>query len=701
MKAFSLYFFVLPLLTMQINAQWSQSKGPGVIGTLCIHEKDGALYAGTSVDGVFKSTDEGDNWFSSNSGLENSKIKIITSNDNYIFAAIEAGQNGNIFRSSNGGSSWEPASTGIEIQAIYSMFGDGDNIYAGTIGSGLFKSTDNGSTWLESDNGIGLQSVKAITKNGSNLYAAGDNNLYFSSDEGANWSQTNGGQFFILFSLASFNDLMLAGGFQGLIRSTDGGLTWSNVIWLDTLLTFERLVSFAFDGTNLFASTMGGQAAGVIKSTDLGLTWTKSNDGIEFVDVSQILFSDNKWFAVSEGKGIMVSAAGDTWTKNNSGLPPGGIIRNLYNYNNTILAGTGFDGVYQSVDHGLTWNKLDPDGVLRNETILSLTAKDNYIFAGTSYHGIYRSSDNGNSWEHLTNGLPSTEFGTTALDTSGSNVLAGTGNALFWSTDHGDTWITSSINSATISRIAAAGGYVYSIASTGISATSGIYRSSNNGISWDLVFPSNSSTPVSIAAQDSFVYVGDISSGIMTSYDYGLGFINFGLGQYGVFSILPLKDSVYVGTQQDSPEAFKSDSYGIDWFEIGGGLVSPLSLETLTNDDQNIYGGSPEKGIWVRPRFDVVSVKEGTFPYKYELSQNFPNPFNPTTKINYQIPELSFVSLKVYDILGNEITTLVNDEKPAGRYEADFNAKNLSSGIYFYRLQAGKFIHTFKMILLK
>jgi photosystem II stability/assembly factor-like uncharacterized protein len=701
MRALLLSFFVLPFLTLQIHAQWNQLKGPGVTGTLCLFEKDGAVYAGTSANGVYKSTDEGNNWFSSNNGLEDFKIKAIAANDNYIFAATEGEQNGNIFRSSDGGNNWELASSGIEIQAIYSIFGDGGNVYVGTVGGGIFKSTDNGSSWFESDDGIGLQSVKSIAKNGGNLYAAGDNNLYFSSDEGASWSQTNGGQFFILFSLASFNDLMVAGGFQGLIRSTDGGSTWSNVIWLDTLLTFERLVSFTFDGTTLLASTMGGEAAGIIKSTDLGLTWTKSNDGIENVDVSQVLFTDNKWFAASEGKGVMVSAAGDIWTKNNAGLPPGGIIRDVFNYKNTIIAGTGFDGIYQSLDHGITWNKLDPDGTLRNETILSITSKDNYIFAGTSFHGIFRSSDNGNSWEHLTNGLPSTEFSTGELDTSGNNVLAGTGDALYWSTDHGDTWIPSSISSATISGIASAGGYAYSIASTGISATSGVYRSSNDGISWDLIRPSNSTTPVSIAARDSFVYVGDISAGIITSYNYGLGFINSGLEQYGVFSILPLGDSVYVGTQEDSPEAFKSDSYGIDWFDIGEGLVSPLAMETMTYDDQYIYGGTPEKGIWARPRFDVVAVKEGTFPYKYELSQNFPNPFNPTTKISYQIPEISFVTLKVYDILGNEVATLVNDEKAAGKYEADFNAKNLSSGIYFYRLQAGNFIRTFKMVLLK
>jgi len=97
-----------------------------------------------------------------------------------------------------------------------------------------------------------------------------------------------------------------------------------------------------------------------------------------------------------------------------------------------------------------------------------------------------------------------------------------------------------------------------------------------------------------------------------------------------------------------------------------------------------------------------VSVENGVkHPRKYQLFQNFPNPFNPITKINYQIPELSFVTLKVYDVLGSEIVTLVNEEKPIGSYEVKFDATNLPSGIYFYRIQAGSFVETKKMLLLK
>jgi hypothetical protein len=92
---------------------------------------------------------------------------------------------------------------------------------------------------------------------------------------------------------------------------------------------------------------------------------------------------------------------------------------------------------------------------------------------------------------------------------------------------------------------------------------------------------------------------------------------------------------------------------------------------------------------------------QNLIPVSVKLSQNYPNPFNPTTKISYSIPKDEFVSLKVYDVLGNEVATLVNNNKNAGNYSVDFNGSNLSSGIYFYKLQAGNNVSLKKMILMK
>jgi len=90
-----------------------------------------------------------------------------------------------------------------------------------------------------------------------------------------------------------------------------------------------------------------------------------------------------------------------------------------------------------------------------------------------------------------------------------------------------------------------------------------------------------------------------------------------------------------------------------------------------------------------------------TVPENIILYSNYPNPFNPSTKIKYSIPQTSQVQIKIFDVLGNEIETIVNEEKPAGTYELTWNAVNLPSGVYFYHLCAGSFIGTKKMMLIK
>ena len=90
-----------------------------------------------------------------------------------------------------------------------------------------------------------------------------------------------------------------------------------------------------------------------------------------------------------------------------------------------------------------------------------------------------------------------------------------------------------------------------------------------------------------------------------------------------------------------------------------------------------------------------------TIPNRYSLKQNYPNPFNPVTKISYDISRIGFVSLKIYDILGKEVAVLVNEMKNPGLYTIDFNASNLSSGTYFYRLEVNGFVDTKKMVVLK
>jgi hypothetical protein len=117
-------------------------------------------------------------------------------------------------------------------------------------------------------------------------------------------------------------------------------------------------------------------------------------------------------------------------------------------------------------------------------------------------------------------------------------------------------------------------------------------------------------------------------------------------------------------------------------------LIRSLSYDSLA------YGSISYSITDINENFNII-------PENFSLSQNYPNPFNPSTSIQYAISSTQFVTLKVYDVLGNEVATLVNEHKPAGMYNVQFTMNNLASGIYFYRLTAGQFVQTKKMILIK
>ena len=123
---------------------------------------------------------------------------------------------------------------------------------------------------------------------------------------------------------------------------------------------------------------------------------------------------------------------------------------------------------------------------------------------------------------------------------------------------------------------------------------------------------------------------------------------------------------------------------------------------------QSTTSTPPDDGYQLTPRFysdflSTSSINESQIdaPTSFGIKQNYPNPFNPNTTIIYQVSKLSFITIKVFDVLGNDITTLVNEEKSIGTYQITWDAANIPSGIYFYKLRAGDFVETKKMILLK
>ncbi|NWG29747.1 MAG: T9SS type A sorting domain-containing protein [Ignavibacteriaceae bacterium] len=196
---------------------------------------------------------------------------------------------------------------------------------------------------------------------------------------------------------------------------------------------------------------------------------------------------------------------------------------------------------------------------------------------------------------------------------------------------------------------------------------------------------------------------------LSTNYGSNWTSINAGLNR-SVYSLATSFDgtsgtNIFAGTIFGG--VFLTTNNGTSWTAVNSGLSYENDyIYSLAILGQYIFAGTLnlDGGVWRRPLSEMVTSVEinfETFPTQFVLEQNYPNPFNPSTKITWQSPVGSYQTLKVYDILGNEVATLVDEFKPAGSYEVEFNASNLSSGTYFYQLQSGSFIESKKMILLK
>ena len=388
----------------------------------------------------------------------------------------------------------------------------------------------------------------------------------------------------------------------------------------------------------------------------------------------QLVVIGNNIFCATDTIGVYCSANnGATWDQqlNNTGYNYMG-ISTLIGKDGNLFAGTNGMGIYFSSDNGNNWISKN-NGLPSYPAVTQLYADGQNIFGSLLSGGIYLSTDDGANWKSINNGLPSNIWITSVAAVNG-NLVAGTFmNAVFLSTDNGANWsaITNGLPSLT---------YTYKLLSIGsnifIATASGLFISSDNGVSWAPINKPGMITSI-IFTDNNNLYAGSIDA-VKGSYIF-----------------------------------YSSENNGDTWNEINTGLPDSISMFnsfTVCNSyaylSLNTYQLGKDKpfGVWRRSLSELTtSVKQinSDSPVCFTLNQNYPNPFNPTTIIKYQIPKSSFVSVKVYDLLGNEIATLVNKEQTAGSYEVEFAASGLSAGIYFYRLRTDNYGQTKKMILLK
>ena len=192
-----------------------------------------------------------------------------------------------------------------------------------------------------------------------------------------------------------------------------------------------------------------------------------------------------------------------------------------------------------------------------------------------------------------------------------------------------------------------------------------------------------------------------MGSGLFLSTDSGLHWIqsNNGISSESVQVItIGLSGWIFIGTPNG---VFDSRDNGATWNKLNEGL-SNLDVRSIAIDPRSYtYAGTYGAGVFISTIATSVKNNSPVHVSVFSLGQNYPNPFNPSTVITYQLPANSFVTLRVYDAVGREVRTLVNERQTTGNHSLTFYAGGLPSGMYFYRLQAGSYVQTKKFVFIK
>jgi len=361
---------------------------------------------------------------------------------------------------------------------------------------------------------------------------------------------------------------------------------------------------------------------------------------------------------------------------------------------------TGGIGLKISTDNGISWF---PGG---QHFIWALTANDDYIFIANGGY-IHRSSNLGANWSQH---RPYAADGIFTMIAIGTTLYAGANNyGIRRSTDNGANWHGITFPYGSVRSIDINGNNIY----TGL-LNWGVSVSTNLGTNWSTATLSGRYI-FTVKYNNGLLFAGARDSGVYISNDNGANWIRSSLNNRTIFTIAASGNNVLAGTINGG--VYFSPDNGTNWSQVNEGL-SDLRINTLLIHDNIIYAGTQTAGLWKRNLSEILSVNQisSEVPSDYSLSQNYPNPFNPATKIKFSIPVVGQrhvegneirrsgtfdTKLIIYDILGKEISTLVNESLQPGTYEVTFDAAPYPSGVYFYTLSAGDFTKMNKMILVK
>lgn len=350
---------------------------------------------------------------------------------------------------------------------------------------------------------------------------------------------------------------------------------------------------------------------------------------------------------------------------------------------------------------------------------------DIYAISGTgayvinAYTAIHRSTDNGVSWEQVfSRATPySNSIGGAMVFLPDNSIIAAypfqkgptigdfVTTMMCKSTNGGNSWfMTDSVVLGWPNGMLQADDNRILLGST----YDGIYHATFSGSHWWPVdttahFFGSRYTSDIVRSREGTIYAA-LSRKVHRSYDNGVNFtpLNIPLPNpsASINSICAISDNeIYIA--MDDEKIYRSTNAANSWELFMNGLPPVTETLYLKVIGGKLYLGTYAKGVYCYEP-DAVSVSNSNINVNgFELKQNYPNPFNPSTKISFSIAKSSFVKLSVYDMIGREVSALVNENKPAGTYEINFDASALSGGVYFYKLQTEGFFETKKMILSK
>ncbi|HEX5003268.1 MAG TPA: T9SS type A sorting domain-containing protein [Bacteroidia bacterium] len=486
---------------------WNFMNAPGYGNQSCTAVLSNNIFMGTCC-GVIRSTDDGLNWVAVNNGLGNAQVLCLLAYGSTLYAGTL--YNG-IFKSTDLGNTWTSDSLGLDGAYVYGIaIDDLNQLYAAT-STGMYKKF--GVWWLIESNGLTDLNCIALACSGSHLITASNSgHLSYSTDYGNSWSPSTLNDDLYVYQLTFHNNYAFAATYNGVFRSADFGMTWTET---SGGLLNTRVNHLVKDDSVLIAG-FGLYYGGLHTSSDSGATWNHVNNAFAYSPVSSLLVSDTLVFAgvsaVSNGTPGGIYRSGDhgtTWVSSDAGIPTyHKAIASVVDNGNYLFAAGVHGNVYRSPDNGATWNLVLntlPPGV----NISSAVVSDTTVLLHTSA-GLMMSTDNGTTWVPSGTGTFTGQI--YGLFVSGNTIYVQTtlgGLNEYISTDNGLTWTTNTtFPNAAMKAIASSGSTIFR------GTLLGLYRSVDNGASWSLQNAGLPDIATSLLIDDSTLYAGLDGSGV-------------------------------------------------------------------------------------------------------------------------------------------------------------------------------------------